>query len=69
MKKIVIGDFKDIKQGMDYNISIVQISIQTLAQKIEYKVKLINYINNSETSIEILIDNWRGQRLIKKRVV
>jgi len=38
--KIVIGDLKDIKQGMDYNTNFVQVPIQILTQKIEYKAKL-----------------------------
>lgn len=38
--EIVIGDIKEIKQGMDYNTSFVQIPIQSLVKKIEYKAKL-----------------------------
>ena len=37
---IVIGDMKDIKQGMDYNKSFVQIPVQRLAEMIEYKAEL-----------------------------
>ena len=37
---IVIGDLKDIKQGMNYNKEFVQIPLQRLVQKIEYKAKL-----------------------------
>ena len=48
--KIVIGDLKDIKQGMDYNTNFVQVPIQILTQKIEYKAKLegIDVIKISE---------------------
>ena len=37
---IVIGDLKDIKQGMNYNKNFVQIPLYKLVQKIEYKAKL-----------------------------
>ena len=37
---IVIGDMKDIKQGMDFNKSFVQIPVQRLAEMIEYKAEL-----------------------------
>ena len=38
--KIIVGDLKDIKQNMDYNKDFVQIPLQNLVQKIEYKAKL-----------------------------
>ena len=38
--KIVIGDLKDIKQNMDYNKDFVQIPLEELVKKIEYKAKL-----------------------------
>ena len=37
---IIIGDLKDIKQGMDYNKNFVQIPLHRLVQNIEYKAKL-----------------------------
>lgn len=37
---IVIGDLKDIKQGMNYNKNFVQIPLHRLVQNIEYKAKL-----------------------------
>ena len=39
-KKIVIGEIKGIKQGMNYNKSFVQIPIQKLAELIKYKAEL-----------------------------
>ena len=39
-KVIVIGDIKDIKQNMKRNSSFVQIPLQSLVEKIEYKAKL-----------------------------
>ena len=38
--KIVIGDLKDMKQNMDYNKDFVQIPLEELVKKIEYKAKL-----------------------------
>ena len=38
--KIVIGDLKEIKQNMDYNKDFVQIPLEELVKKIEYKAKL-----------------------------
>ena len=38
--KIIIGELKDMKEGMNYNKNFVQIPIQSLVQKIEYKSKL-----------------------------
>lgn len=40
VSKIIIGNLKDIKQGMNYNKNFVQIPIQNLVEKIEYKAKL-----------------------------
>ncbi len=37
---IVIGDIKEIKQGMDYNKDFVQVPIQQVVDKIKYKAKL-----------------------------
>ena len=37
---VVIGDLKDIKQNMDYNKNFVQIPLQNLVSKIEYKAEL-----------------------------
>lgn len=39
-KVIVIGDIKEIKQNMKRNSSFVQIGLQSLVAKIEYKAKL-----------------------------
>ena len=38
--KIILGDLKDIKQDMDYNKDFVQLPLQMLVQKIEYKARL-----------------------------
>ena len=37
---IVIGEIKEIKQGMDYNKDFVQVPIQQEVEKIKYKAKL-----------------------------
>ncbi len=82
--EIVIGDIKNIKQGMDNNTSFVQIPIQSLVNKIEYKAKLegirisadINvnlnilgkYMKKSKPNLEIVMDNGREQRPLKKSV-
>ena len=59
--KIVIGDLKEIKQNMDYNKDFVQLPLQELVKKIEYKAKLegIKIIKISEkyTSGVSAIDN------------
>ena len=59
--KIVIGDLKEIKQNMDYNKDFVQLPLQELVKKIEYKAKLegIKVIKISEkyTSGVSAIDN------------
>ena len=38
--KIVIGDLKNIKQNMNYNKDFVQIPLEQLVKKIEYKAKI-----------------------------
>ena len=59
--KIILGDLKDIKQDMDYNKDFVQLPLQILVQKIEYKAKLkgIEVIKISEryTSGVSALDN------------
>lgn len=58
---IVIGDIKDIKHKMDYNKNFVQIPLQNLVQKIEYKAKLkgikVEKISERYTSGVSSIDN------------
>ena len=58
---VVIGDIKDIKQNMDYNKNFVQIPLQKLVQKIEYKAELegikIEFIKETYTSGVSAIDN------------
>lgn len=58
---IVIGDIKDIKQKMNYNKNFVQIPLQNLVQKIEYKAKLkgikVERISEKYTSGVSSIDN------------
>ena len=39
-REIIIGDLKDIKQGMQGNKNFVQMPIQNLVEKIKYKAKL-----------------------------
>lgn len=76
-KTIVIGDIKDIKQNMDYNKSFVQIPLQNLVQKIEYKAKLegiqVEKIKESYTSgvssldkEEIVKENYDKTRRITR---
>ena len=59
--KIILGDLKDIKQDMDYNKDFVQLPLQMLVQKIEYKARLkgIEVIKISEryTSGVSALDN------------
>ena len=54
VNKIVIGDLKNIKQGMNYNKDFVQIPIQKFKELIEYKAKLagigVILINEAYTS-------------------
>ncbi len=77
--KIVIGDLKDIKQGMDYNINFVQVPIQKLTQKIEYKAKLegieVERISEKYTSgvsaidkEEITKENYNKKRRISRGI-
>lgn len=51
---IVIGDIKDIKQGMDHNKAFVQMPLTTLKNMIQYKAKLIGigvvFVNEAYTS-------------------
>lgn len=58
---IVIGDLKDIKQNMDYNKNFVQIPLQNLVSKIEYKAKLegikVEKISEKYTSGVSALDN------------
>ena len=58
---IVLGDIKDIKHKMDYNKNFVQIPLQNLVQKIEYKAKLkgikVEKISEKYTSGVSSIDN------------
>ena len=59
--KIILGDLKAIKQDMDYNKDFVQLPLQILVQKIEYKAKLkgIEIVKISEryTSGVSAVDN------------
>lgn len=59
-KEIVIGDLKDIKQGMKNNTKFIQIPLKSLRDKIEYKAKLNNievkYITEEYTSGVSAID-------------
>ena len=74
---IVIGELKDIKQGMDYNKNFVQIPINKLVQKIEYKAKLegikVEKISEKYTSgvsaidkEEIKKENYNKKRRISR---
>ena len=64
---LVIGDLKDIKQNMDYNKNFVQIPLQNLVSKIEYKAKLegikIEKISEKYTSGVSAID---GEEITKE---
>ena len=59
--KIVIGDIKDIKQGMDYNTNFVQVPIQEVVEKIRYKAKIegieVELISEKYTSGVSALDN------------
>lgn len=77
--KIVIGDLKDIKQGMKYNTNFVQVPIQILTQKIEYKAKLegieVKKISEKYTSgvsaidkEEITKENYKKKRRISRGI-
>ena len=72
---IVIGDIKNIKEKMNYNRNFVQIPIQNLVKKIEYKAKLegikIEKISEKYTSgvsaideEEIIKENYNPKRRI-----
>lgn len=74
---IVIGDLKDIKQGMDYNKNFVQIPLHRLVQNIEYKAKLegikVEKISEKYTSgvsaldrEDIIKENYNKKRRITR---
>lgn len=58
---IVLGDIRDIKHEMNFNRNFVQIPLQNLVQKIEYKAKLkgisVEKISEKYTSGVSAIDN------------
>lgn len=74
---IIIGDIKDIKQGMKKNKSFVRMPLQSLVQKIEYKARLegieVEKIRENYTSgvssidkEEIKKENYDKTRRIKR---
>jgi len=76
---IVIGDLKDMKQGMDYNQNFVQIPISKLVQNIEYKAKLegikVEKISEKYTSgvsaldkEDIIKENYNKKRRISRGI-
>ena len=76
---IVIGDLKDIKQGMNYNKNFVQIPLRKLVQKIEYKAKLegikVEKISEKYTSgvsaldrEDIIKENYNKRRRISRGI-
>ena len=76
---IVIGDLKDIKQGMNYNKNFVQIPLRKLVQKIEYKAKLegikVEKISEKYTSgvsaldrEDIIKENYNKKRRISRGI-
>ena len=76
---IVIGDLKDIKQGMNYNKNFVQIPLYKLVQKIEYKAKLegikVEKISENYTSgvsaldrEDIIKENYNKNRRISRGI-
>ena len=76
---IVIGDLKDIKQGMNYNKNFVQIPLYKLVQKIEYKAKLegikVEKISEKYTSgvsaldrEDIIKENYNKRRRISRGI-
>ena len=76
---IVIGNLKDIKQGMNYNKNFVQIPLYKLVQKIEYKAKLegikVEKISEKYTSgvsaldrEEIIKENYNKKRRISRGI-
>lgn len=78
-KVIVIGDIKEIKQNMKRNSSFVQIPLQSLVEKIEYKAKLegieVKKISEAYTSgvssldkEEISKENYNPRRRIHRGI-
>ena len=76
---IVIGDIKEIKQGMDYNKDFVQVPIQQVVDKIKYKAKLegikVKEISERYTSgisaideEEIIRENYNKKRRINRGI-
>lgn len=76
---IVIGDIKEIKQGMDYNKDFVQVPIQQVVDKIKYKAKLegikVKEISERYTSgisaideEEITRENYNKKRRINRGI-
>ena len=74
---IVIGDIKDIKYKMDYNRNFVQIPIQNLVNKIEYKAKIegikVEKVSEKYTSgvsaldeEEIIKENYNPKRRVTR---
>lgn len=76
---IVIGDIKEIKQGMDYNKDFVQVPIQQVVDKIKYKAKIegikVKEISERYTSgisaideEEITRENYNKKRRINRGI-
>ena len=76
---IVIGEIKEIKQGMDYNKDFVQVPIQQEVEKIKYKAKLegikVKEISEKYTSgvsaideEEITRENYNKKRRISRGI-
>ena len=76
---IVIGEIKEIKQGMDYNKDFVQVPIQQVVEKIKYKAKLegikVKEISEKYTSgvsaideEEITRENYNKKRRISRGI-
>lgn len=76
---IVIGEIKEIKQGMDYNKDFVQVPIQQVVEKIKYKAKLegikVKEISERYTSgisaideEEITRENYNKKRRISRGI-
>lgn len=76
---IVIGDLKDIKQGMNYNKNFVQVPISKLVQNIEYKAKIegikVEKISEKYTSgvsaidkEDIIKENYNKKRRISRGI-
>lgn len=77
--EIVIGDIKEIKQGMNYNKNFVQVPIQGVVKKIEYKAKIegikIEKVKEEYTSgvsaideEEICRENYNKKRRISRGI-